>query len=143
MISEFTTQSISGLRPRSTEWVKRLPVVLKAINSESVKITRKEAKEIKQSSPSYKRIVGLDEVKLPLGVKVRYLYAPEEDEGGEKLRATNPIWSLGIYDLSQSVVSAEQPVLYYLSEGAPKRGFAREEFKVVLEETELTPKTQL
>ena len=72
-----------------------------------MKITRKEAKEIKQSSPSYKRIVGLDEVKLPLGVKVRYLYAPEEDEGGEKRRATDPIWSLGIYDLSRSVVSAE------------------------------------
>ena len=65
---------------RSTESVKRLPAVLKAMNSESVKITGKEAIEIKQYEPSYKRIVGLDEVRLLPSVKVRYLYAPGEDE---------------------------------------------------------------
>ena len=86
---------------------------------------------------NYGRPVGLDEVKLPPGVKVRYLYAP--GEGSERRRATDPIWSLEIYNLSRSVVSAEQPVLYYLS-GGPRRSFVREELQVT-SDTELPPKT--
>ena len=92
---------------------------------------------------SYKRPVGLDETRLPPGVLVRYLYAPGEDEGGERRRATDPIWSLSIYDLIRSVVSSDQPVLYYLSEGAPKRGFVREELQVVPDDTEPPPKSVL
>ena len=82
---------------RSTEWVKRLPAVLKAMNSEILEITGKEVKETKEikqyepriegaplrnkvsdrgtNGPSYKRIFGLDEVRLPPSVKVRYLYS--------------------------------------------------------------------
>ena len=85
----------------------------------------------------------MDEKRLPPGVLVRYLYAPGEGEGGEKRRATDPIWSLEIYDLIRSVVSSDQPVLYYLSEGAPKRGFVREELLVVPDDTELPPKSVL
>ena len=59
-----------------------------------------------------------------LGVKVRYLLSPGELEGGEKRRATDPIWSIKIYDLSRSVVSPNQPVLYYLIDG-PSRGFCK------------------
>ena len=128
---------------RSVEWVKRLPFVLKAINNESAKITRKEVTEIKHNKPNHKRIVGLDEVRLPPGVKVRFLFAPGEDEGGEKHRATDLTWSLETYDLSRSVVQSDQPVLYYLSEGAPKRGFVREELQVVLEDTQLPPDSVL
>ena len=86
----------------------------------------------------YKRPVGLKEERLTPGVKVRYLYAPGELEGGNQ-RATDPIWSLGIYDILRTVVSANQPVLYYLSDGAPKRNFVREELQVVPEDTELPP----
>ena len=111
---------------KSVEWVKRLPFVLKAMNKESAKITGKEVTEIKHNKPNYKRVVGLDKARLPPGVKVRFLFAPGEDEGEEKHRATDPIWSLKTYDLSRSVVQSDQPVLYYLSEGAPKRGFVRE-----------------
>ena len=71
---------------------------------------------------------------------MRYLYSPGEGEGGERLHATYPIWSLEIYDLSCSVVSAEQPVLYYLS-GGPRRSFIREELQVVPSDIELPPKT--
>ena len=132
---------------RSREWVKRLPQVLKAMNSEPTRLTGKEpssAIELDKVSikvGNYKRPVGLDEVRLPPGVLVRYLYAPGEGEGGERRRATDPIWSLKIYNLSRSVVSSDQPVLYYLSEGAPKRGFVREELQVVPDDTELPPKT--
>ena len=55
-------------------------------------------------------------------------------------RATDPIWSLGVWELSRSVVSSNQPVLYYLSSGGPKRGFVREELLVVPSDTELPPK---
>ena len=127
---------------RSVEWVKRLPAVIKAMNNESTKITGQELTEIKYNKPNYKRVVGLDEVRLPPGVKVRFLFTPGKDEGGEKRRATDPIWSLETYDLSRSVVQSHQPVLYYLSEGAP-RSFVREELQVVPEDTQLPPDSVL
>ena len=53
-------------------------------------------------------------------------------------RATDPIWSIQVYDLSRSVVSYNQPVLYYLLDG-PRRGFVREELQFVPDDTELPP----
>ena len=105
-------------KSRSREWVKRLPAILKVMNNEVTRLTGKEPNQLLKSADvpidnvNYGRPVGLDEVKLPSGVKVRYLYSPGEGEGGERRRATNSIWSLEIYDLSRSVVSAEKPVLY-------------------------------
>ena len=134
---------------RSREWVKRLPLVLKSMNSEPTRLTGKEPssaiglEKVSVKAGSYKRPVGLDEKRLPPGVLVRYLYAPGEGEGGERRRATDPIWSLGIYDLIRSVVSSFQPVLYYLSDGVPKRGFVREELQVVPDDTELPHKSVL
>ena len=134
---------------RSREWVKRLPQVLKAMNSEPTRLTGKEPSsaigldKVSIKVGSYKRPVGLYETRLPPGVLVRYLYAPGEGEGGERRRATDPIWSLEIYNLSRSVVSSNQPVLYYLSKGGPKRGFVREELLVVPDDTELPPKSVL
>ena len=131
---------------QSREWVERLPAILKVMNNEVTRLTGKEPNQLLKSAnvsiseANYGRPVGLDEVKLPPGVKVRYLYAPGEGEGGERRRATDPIWSLEIYDLSSSVVSAEQPVLYYLS-GGPRRSFVREELQVVPNDTELPQKT--
>ena len=71
--------------------------------------------------------------------KVRYLFAPGEYEGGEKRRATDPVWSLEIFELSHNKVSPDQPVMYYLS-GGPKRSFVREELQVVPEDCETPPK---
>ena len=131
---------------RSREWVKRLPQVLKGMNSEPTRLIGKDPSsalrldKVGVKGESYKRPVGMEEVRLPPGVLVRYLYAPGEGEGGERRRATDPIWSLGVYNLIRSVVSSDQPVLYYLSSGAPKRGFVREEILVVPSDTELPPK---
>ena len=88
------------------------------MNNEVTRLTGKEPTKVLKladvsiNGANYGRPVGLDEVKLPPGVKVRYLYSPGEGVGGERHRATDPTWSLEIYDLSRSVVSAEQPVLY-------------------------------
>ena len=134
---------------RSREWVKRLPQVLKTMNSEPTRLIGKDPSsalmlgQVNMKSEGYKRPVGLGEVRLAPGVLVRYLYAPGEGEGGERRRATDPIWSLGVYDLIRSVVSSDQPVLYYLSSGAPKRGFVREELQFVPNDTELPPKGNL
>ena len=132
-------------RNRSREWVERLPAVLKVMNNEVTRLTGKEPassiklKEVSTQDVTYNRPVGLNEKRLSPFVQVRYLLAPGEEEGGERRRATDPIWSLEVYDLSRSVVSPGQPVLYYLSEGT-KRSFVREELQIVPSDTELPPK---
>lgn len=133
---------------RSRVWVKRLPAVIKSLNSSVIRIMGKEpgkaiaSKEVDIKPIDYKRPVGVKEKRLPPGVQVRYLLSPGEDEGGEKRRATDPIWSIEVYNLSRSVISPNQPVLYYLEDG-PKRSFVREELQFVPEDTELPPKSVL
>ena len=129
---------------RSTTWVKRLPKVVSALNNQVTRligmkpvVAIKEKVVTSQPSTKYLRPVGLNEKKLPPTVNVRYLYQPGELEGGVK-RATDPIWSLKVYNLERSFAKPNQPVLYYLSDG-PKRGFVREELLVVPPNTELPP----
>ena len=129
---------------RSTEWVKRLPDVVGALNNEVTSlIGKKPAVAIKEkavySKPStkYNRPVGLAEKKLPPLINVRYLYQPGELEGGTK-KATDPIWSLKVYQAVENRTKPNEPVVYYLSDG-PKRGFVREELLVVPPNTQLPP----
>ena len=129
---------------RSTVWVKRLPDVVSALNNEVTRLTgKKPAYAIKEknivSKPStpYSRPVGVNEKKLPPLVNVRYLYQPGELEGGTK-RATDPIWSLKVYQVVKNMTKPNEPVVYYLSDG-PKRGFVREELLVVPPNTQLPP----
>ena len=88
---------------RSTEWFKRLPEVVSALNNEVTRLTgKKPAEAIKEKSVSskpatpYSRPVGLKEKKLPPQVNVRYLYQP----GG---------------DMSRNASLASQSVLTYKS----------------------------
>ena len=90
---------------RSTEWVKRLPSVVAALN-----VTRLTGK--KPSSVVPGRPFGLKEQKVPSGVDVCYLYQPGELEGGRR-RATDPAWSFEVYRLGPSVTKPDEPVLYY------------------------------
>ena len=129
---------------RWTEWVKRLPDVVSALNNEVTSlIGKKPAVAIKEkavsSKPStkYNRPVGLAEKKLPPLINVRYLYQPRELEGGTK-RATDPIWSLKVYQVVENKTKPNEPVVYYLSDG-PKRDFVREELLVVPPNTQLPP----
>ena len=130
---------------RSTAWVKRLPEVVAALNNEVTSLTgQKPAVAIKEknvsakSSTPYLRAVGEREKSSPRSlVNVRYLYQPGELEGGVK-RATDPIWSLKVYNIERSFTKPNQPVLYYLHEG-PKRGFVHEQLLVVPPNTTLPP----
>ena len=127
---------------RSTEWVKRLPEVVSALNSEKTRLTgRRPVDAIKEgavkSSRNYSRTVGKNEKRLDSSVNVRYLFSPGELEGGGN-RATDPNWSLKVFSISSSVANKNEPVLYYLKDG-PKRGFVREELMIVPRGTELPP----
>ena len=141
---QYAIEMLSNEGQRSTEWVKRLPSVVSALNNQVTRlIGMKPATAIKKKnvyaepSTKYLRPVGLNEKKLPSIVMVRYLYEPGELEGGTK-RATDPIWSLKVYNLERSFAKPDQPVLYYLHDG-PKRGFVREELLVVPPDTTLPP----
>ena len=129
---------------RSTEWAKRLPEVVSALNNEVTRLTGKTpAEAIKEKSvyskpaTPYSRPVGVNEKKLSPRVNLRYLYQPGELEGGGR-RATDPIWSLKVYNIEKVVTKPKEPVMSYLFDG-PKRGFVREELMVVPQDTQLPP----
>ena len=138
---------------RSRVWVKRLPHILKTLNNTPTRITGKEPdkaikmKEVELETRRYQRVVGPDEVRLSPFVRVRYLLSPGELEGGEKRRATDPIWSIKAYYISRSVISSNQPVLYYIQQedeqDGPRRGFVREELQVIPYDTKLPPNSVL
>ena len=128
---------------RSTEWVKRLPEVVKALNNETTRLTGKKPidaireKVVDSKKPNYSRPVGKNEKRLDSSVNVRFLFAPGELEGGQR-RATDPNWSLKVFSIDRAIVNEKEPVLYYLKDG-PKRGFVREELMIVPPGTELPP----
>ena len=122
---------------RSTEWVARLPAVVRASNGEVTRLTGKRPSEAikaktvtqKPSSTVPGRPVGLREQKLPSGVCMRDLHQPGELEGGRR-RTTDPVWSLDMYRLGRLVTKPDESVLYYLQNGPPC-GFVRKELLVV------------
>ena len=129
---------------RSTEWMKRLPSVVAALNGEVTRLTDKkpfyaiQVKTLTQKPSSVVpgRPLGLKEQRVPSGVGVRHLYQPDKLEGGRRW-ATDPVWSLKVYRL---VCSVTKPVLYYLQgDDAPRRGFVREELLAVPSDTQLPP----
>ena len=96
---------------RSTEWVKRLPEVVSALNREKTRLTgRRPVDAIKEgivdakSSTFYSRPVGKKEKRLDSSVNVRYLFARGEVEGGGR-RATGPNWSLKVFNISRSIAN--------------------------------------
>ena len=107
---------------RNREWVKRLPEVIKAINSET-----KKPPPVKQNRPAGKPICP--------DSAVRYLYQPGEQEGGGRRRATDPIWSVSIHKISHHIVLQGIRV-YYLIPPAPQRGFVTEELLIVPADTQ-------
>ena len=92
---QYAVEMLLPQGQRSTVWVKRLPDVVKVLNSEITSlIGKKPAVAIKEkavaSKPStkYSRPVGMKEKKIPPLVNVRYLYQPGELEGETKRALT-------------------------------------------------------
>jgi len=117
---------------RSTEWVRRLPEVVAALNNEVTRlINMKPATAIKKDTVKYAiETVHKPEKLLNSDVLLRYLYAPGELEGGTTRRATDPIWSLTVHRISNILQKPGQPALYYLEDG-PKRSFVHQELQVL------------
>ena len=142
---QYAQEMLMNPGEQSREWVKRLPAVVAALNGEVTRLIGKKPvdaiklQHVPQNSSLVVpgRPVGIREVKLPSVVGVRYSYQPGELEGGRR-RATDPVWSLGVYRLGRSVTKPGEPVLYYLLDGPP-RGFVREELLVVPPNTQLPP----
>ena len=141
---QYAVEMLLPRGKRSTEWVKRLPDVVSALNNEITRLTgKRHASVIKEKSvlaklsTPYSRPVGVNEKELPPLINVRYLYQPGECEGGTK-RATEPIWSLKVYQVVKNMTKPNELVVYYLSDG-PKRGFVHEELLVVPPNTQLPP----
>ena len=130
---------------RSSEWVARLPAVVAAFNGEVTRLIgkrpseaiRRKAVSARPAAPT-RRPVGFEEQKLPSGVGVRYLYQSGELEGGRR-RATDPTWSLTVHRLERSIIKTGEPIVYYLDEYGPSRGFVREELQVVPPDTQSPP----
>ncbi|XP_033108671.1 uncharacterized protein LOC117110167 [Anneissia japonica] len=121
---------------RNAEWVENLKPVLKELNAQGPDEVVRGRDEIKYE-PKYNRPVGLDERVLDSSLRVRYLYRPGELEGGERRRATDPIWSIDTYDVRNVMIKPQQPVLYFLR--GVSRSFVREELLVVPFDTQLPP----
>jgi len=85
--------------------------------------------------------VGYDEERLSYVNSVIYLLDSSEYEGGRR-RATDMNWSSKIYNIRESLVQKNQPVLYWLidDEGnGPKRSFVKEELQIVPPDVEYPP----
>jgi hypothetical protein len=131
---------------RCTEWVRILPQVVAAINSEPTRLTgRKPSEAIHLKTVQNKKAIEVvvdESAILGHDVLVRYLYANGELEGGNHRRATDPIWSVTTHTISSVMHQPNQPVLYYINDG-PARSFVREELQVIPEDAELPPASKM
>jgi PAS domain-containing protein len=85
--------------------------------------------------------MGYDEERLSYNDSVIYLLEPSEYKGGKR-RATDMNWSSKIYQIRESLIQKNQPVLYWLidNEGnGPERSFVREELQIVPPDVEYPP----
>ena len=113
-----THELLLPLPKRSRIWVKNLSIVLKDLNNSITRllgITPNKAvlKKIvyaKALKPRYGPM-GFDKVRLKYNDSVLYLLKAGELEGGKK-RATDCNWSPQIYQIKESLVQKNQPVLY-------------------------------
>lgn len=122
----------------NTEWVVRLPRILREMNSQfnrAIEMKPVDAIKLKQIK-SVTREQGTPDLSL-LNAKVRYLYQPGEVANDSRKRATDPIWSLSVYEVDMAV--NQNPPLYYLRQRSdrrtPLRGFVKEELQRVPPDT--------
>ena len=120
----------------NTAWVKNLPTVVDELNHSVTRLIGMSPAEAIQKNTVHSlpsklrknRLIGFDEIILPVGTLVRYLL----NQKNGRRRATDPVWSNGIFSVESCTVSREQPAMYRLI-GGPKKIFVREELLVVSE----------
>ena len=86
-----------------SEWVVWLPDVVSTwVIGKKPGEAIKEKAVYSKPATSCVRPVGVREKWIPSSTVFRYLYQPGELEGGRK-RATDPIWSLKVYDIGKPI----------------------------------------
>ena len=140
---------------RETNWVKNLKPIIAGLNASVTHLTGLAPNgAIKRASvtasPSVKpaddRPIGVEEPAIDMGVQVRYLYRDGELEGGAR-RATDPVWSVNIYEISKVHREIDQPVQYTIRpsgmqeqddthQHTPSSRFVREKLMVIPFDTE-------
>ena len=120
----------------STICVKFLnKIVNKMNNTVSSMIDMKPKDAIKLDTVPLDQIYP-EETVLPENGLYRYLYRPGEQDGDQKRRATDLIWSKNMYRLDRLVQEPGNLVLYYLQDG-PDKAFVSEELMRIPEDTQV------
>ena len=139
-IALFKVQYVEELATlkTNTEWVKGLQEVVDKINDTPTRLigmapSAAIEKKIVEAKPSLP-IKNHSSSVLLCGTLVRYLYAPGEAFEGERRRATDPIWSQHVYEISRVsiptnadyeydkyTIAAKGPVLYHIDPADPDR----------------------
>ena len=116
---------------RSREWVADLQTIITELNNTPTRmINLKPVDAMNMKTVPVKR-TKKDEVILELSPeqKVRYLLEPGEAENDTVRRATDPIWSMRMYDIEYVSKSEHGYYMYHLD--GVIRNFVREELLVV------------
>ncbi|GES87815.1 hypothetical protein RCL_jg3297.t1 [Rhizophagus clarus] len=114
--------------------------VTRLIGITPAKAIKKKRVNAKPSKPRHGPM-GYDEERLSYDDSVLYLLDPSEYEGGRR-RATDMNWSSKIYNIRESLIQKNQPVLYWLidDEGnGPERSFLKEELQIIPPDVEYPP----
>ena len=123
------------------EWVKRLQGVIDALNNEKTRMIEMkpvDAIELK-SVPQPEYPDDFTEEKIDIDLLVRYLYKPGEEQGDNRYRATDPIWSVDVYKIDEIKEFENQPALYTLQD-IENRTFTQQQLQVVPDNTDFDNK---
>ena len=121
-----------------TIWVKNLGPTVKKMNNTKSSMTDMKLKEAIKLDTVLLNKKYPEEAVLPQDSLYRYLYQPGEQQGDQKRRATDFIWSKHTYRLDRLVQKPGNRILYYLQE-EPNRAFVHEELIHVSEDTQVPP----
>ena len=133
-------QELNDPEKVSSRWVKHLYGLVDELNDtefEMIGMKPKDAIRLNEVPLVKQKNYPPEEILSEDGL-YRYLLQPGEEHDDQRRRATDRIWSKGIYRLGEITESPGNRVMYYLLDGL-KRAFVSEELMLIPEDTELPP----
>ena len=135
----MVAQELNKKGKTSTAWVKHVNDTVDKLNNTVVRSTGKKPIDAIKMDKVIQNVKVYDaEEPLDMGARYRYLLKPGEEQGDEKRRAMDNIWSRDTVTIDTATQFTGNRMIYYLH-GGPKRAFVREELLKVPEDTELPP----
>ena len=133
-------QELNNPEHVSATWVKHLYALVDELNdteTQMIGMKPKDAIVLDQVSLVTREAYPPEDT-LPEDGLYQYLLQPGEEHDGQWCRATDRVWSKGIYRLREIVENPGNHVMYYLRDG-PERAFVLEELMLIPKDTELPP----